>query len=460
MKRIGLNPVGWISQLSQGEVTLLTGTTDRELYKVFRDCCLAVLNSGVDLDDAAALFAPYESFRVELVRRERGVKMELIDPPEVAFVDGTLIRGVHEHLFSVLRDLLYMHVKYSGIEAHAASDNTTEQETTISITDMVFDMLRHAKALDGNDELNTIVCWGGHSIGLEEYKYTKEVGYQLGLRQMNICTGCGPGAMKGPMKGAAIGHAKQRYKKGRYIGISEPSIIAAEPPNAIVNELIIMPDIEKRLEAFVRAAHGIVIFPGGVGTAEELLYLLGILMDERNSQHPFPLILTGPEGTQGYFEAIDTFVGKTLGPAAQSRYQIIVNDPVAVARALCESKQKVEQYRLAMGDSFSFNWSLKIEPEFQHRFEPTHEAMAQLPLHRNQSVGQLASTLRKAFSGIVAGNIKAKTVAEIKRKGRFKLSGDPELMTLIDELLASFVAQQRMKLPGSRYEPCYTIAVE
>ncbi|SQC15344.1 decarboxylase [Klebsiella pneumoniae] len=41
--------------------------------------------------------------------------------------------------------------------------------------------------------------------------------------------------------------------------MTEPSIIAAEPPNPLVNELIIMPDIEKRLEAFVRIAHGIII---------------------------------------------------------------------------------------------------------------------------------------------------------------------------------------------------------
>ena len=60
--------------------------------------------------------------------------------------------------------------------------------------------------------------------------------------------------------------------------MTEPSIIAAEPPNPLVNELIIMPDIEKRLEAFVRIAHGIII-SCGVGTAEELLYLLGILMN-------------------------------------------------------------------------------------------------------------------------------------------------------------------------------------
>lgn len=46
--------------------------------------------------------------------------------------------------------------------------------------------------------------------------------------------------------------------------MTEPSIIAAEPPNPLVNELIIMPDIEKRLEAFVRIAHGIIIFPAAL----------------------------------------------------------------------------------------------------------------------------------------------------------------------------------------------------
>jgi pyrimidine/purine-5'-nucleotide nucleosidase len=58
--------------------------------------------------------------------------------------------------------------------------------------------------------------------------------------------------MKGPMKGATIGHSKQRIVNGRYLGLTEPGIIAAEPPNPIVSQLVIMPDIEKRLEAFVR----------------------------------------------------------------------------------------------------------------------------------------------------------------------------------------------------------------
>ncbi|MEC8376153.1 MAG: pyrimidine/purine nucleosidase domain-containing protein, partial [Pseudomonadota bacterium] len=252
MKKVQLNPVGSMSQLSQVEVARLQDATDSEFFSMFKNCCLAVLNSGVDEDNYETLFAPYESFDIKLVRRERGVKIELLNPPEVAFVDNNLVRGVHEHLFAVLRDMLYMGNKYAFLHQDEPAESS-------DITDMVFDMLRHANALEGNDGVNTIVCWGGHSINQTEYKYTKEVGYQLGLRDMNICTGCGPGAMKGPMKGATIGHAKQRQKNGRYIGISEPSIIAAEPPNAIVNELIIMPDIEKRLEAFVRLGHGIIV---------------------------------------------------------------------------------------------------------------------------------------------------------------------------------------------------------
>ena len=450
MNKVQLNPVGWISQLSQVEVTRLQDTTNSELFNVFKRCCLAVLNSGVDEDNSELLFAPYDDFDIRLIRRERGVKIELINPPEVAFVDGKLMSGVHEHIFAVLRDILFMGNKYAFVNQKAPSESA-------AITDMVFDMLRHAQALEGNDDVNTIVCWGGHSIKLHEYKYTKEVGYQLGLREMNICTGCGPGAMKGPMKGAAIGHAKQRYKNGRYIGISEPSIIAAEPPNAIVNELIIMPDIEKRLEAFVRFAHGIVIFPGGVGTAEELLYLLGILMNERNAMHPFPVVLTGPAESRPYFEAIDEFVDATLGKEARNKYQIVIDDPEEVARILKSGVTKVENFRRAMGDSFSFNWSLRIDESFQAPFEPTHEKMAELALHGDQPVADIAMNLRKAFSGIVAGNVKAEGVAQIKEKGPFRLNGDSELMARIDNLLKSFVEQQRMKLPGSEYIPCYVI---
>ncbi|AWL12629.1 LOG family protein [Saliniradius amylolyticus] len=451
MKRtVQLNPIGPMSLLSQLEVDQLKKSTSSELYQLFRNCSLAVLNSGAEEDDYHSLFDPYQDFEINLLRRERGVKIELINPPELAFVDDQLIQGVHEHLFAVLRDLLHMGARYQ-------STDVSSQDDSANITNMVFDMLRNAEVIDPTGDPNMVVCWGGHSIGEVEYKYTKEVGYQLGLRNMNVCTGCGPGAMKGPMKGATIGHAKQRYLSGRYLGISEPSIIAAEPPNPIVNELVIMPDIEKRLEAFVRTAHGIVIFPGGVGTAEELLYLLGIMLHEDNQKQHIPIVLTGPKECEEYFFSLDRFIGATLGPQAQSLYEIIVDDAPEVARYMTSHQPDVREYRRQTGDSYHFNWSLKIEPEFQTPFIPTHDSMAGLNLHLDQPKAELAAALRRAFSGIVAGNVKAQGIEQIKQKGPFQIHGAPELMEMLDELLRSFVVQQRMKLPGSEYHPCYEV---
>jgi hypothetical protein len=262
--------------------------------------------------------------------------------------------------------------------------------------------------------------------------------------------------MKGPMKGATIAHTKQR-QQGRYMGITEPGIIAAESPNPIVNNLIIMPDIEKRLEAFVRTGHGIIVFPGGAGTAEEILYILGILLNPKNAGIPFPLIFTGPEEAKGYFEQIDDFVGKTLGKEAQGLYQIIVGDPEAVAKAMKEAVKEVQTYRRAHQDAYYFNWLLTIDEDLQKTFKPTHEAMAALNLSKNQPVHSLAASLRKAFSGIVDGNVKADGIRAVAEKGPYHIKGEPEIIEPLDALLQAFVAQKRMKIPTQEYIPCYKI---
>ena len=331
---VQINPVGNMRLLSHLEIQLLQKQTDDSLYELYKNCSLAVLNAGSDTDNAEEIFEQFKDFSIEVVRRERGVKIALSNPPAQAFVDGKIIKGIKEHLSAVLRDILYTNFRYVDVKPTKVSPSDKN-------THIVFDILRNAKAIKPDTDANLITCWGGHSIRQHEYKYTKEVGYQLGLRKFNICTGCGPGAMKGPMKGANVGHAKQRITTGRYIGLTEPSIIAAEPPNPIVNELVIMPDIEKRLEGFVRMSHGIIIFPGGPGTAEELLYILGILLHPNNAQQKLPIILTGPSESKAYFEEIDAFIGATLGPKAQSLYQIIVDDPAAVAQSLRQGLAEV-----------------------------------------------------------------------------------------------------------------------
>ncbi|GAD78361.1 nucleotide 5'-monophosphate nucleosidase PpnN [Vibrio ezurae] len=445
-----INPVGSMDLLSQLEVERLKKTASSELYTLYRNCTLAVLNSGSHTDDSKKLLEQYQSFDVNVLRRERGIKLELNNAPEEAFVDGTIIKGIQEHLFSVLRDIVFVHM-------NMAQNTTLNLDNPVHVTNLVFGILRNAKVLIPGIEPNLIVCWGGHSINEIEYQYTRLVGHELGLRELDICTGCGPGAMEGPMKGAAIGHAKQRHKQTRYIGLTEPSIIAAEPPNPIVNQLIIMPDIEKRLEAFVRIAHGIVIFPGGPGTAEELLYALGIMMHPKNKHQPLPIVLTGPKESEAYFRSIDQFIHDTLGEEAQKYYEIVIDDPAKAARIVKSAMPAVKQYRKENEDAYSYNWSLYIDPEFQKPFDPTHENMHNLDLHLDQAPERLAANLRRAFSGIVAGNVKAEGILEIEKKGPFIIDGDKELMKKMDVLLGDFVKQQRMKLPGSKYTPCYQV---
>ncbi len=448
-----ISPDETLGVLSQHEVRKILGSSQGagELHELFRRCALAVLNTGTDIDDSKAVLEEFHDFDIIPHQQDWGMQFELINAPANAFVDGELIHGIREHLFAVLRDV------HSAHETRHSAYFDDDQDEGGGITNAVFHILRRATVFDRHDRNGLVVCWGGHSIGSEEYKYTKEVGYQLGLRKLNICTGCGPGAMKGPMKGATFGHAKQRNYEGRYIGLTEPGIIAAEPPNPIVSNLVVLPDIEKRLEAFVRTGHAFILFPGGVGSAEELLYLLGVLLHHDNQEIPFPLILTGPPSAHDYFEQLNAFIGQTLGYEAQQHYHIILGDEAAVARMAIRGVEEVLEYRQRSGDAYFFNWQLHIDPLFQHPFEVTHESMAELDLHRNQDRYLLAANLRKAFSGVVAGNVRAEGIRMVEERGPFQLHGDDELMRSLGELLQRFVEQKRMKLPTQEYTPCYAI---
>jgi len=445
-----VRPEGSLEVLSHLEVDQLRSSGEGGLYSLLRRCMLAVLNSGSQTDDARAMLESYKDFSIGFIQQDRGLKVSLKSAPGDAFVDGLMIRGTRELLFAVLRDIVYT-------RNDVIDSGRFDLETGGGVTDAVFHIVRNAGLLKLPAEVDLVVCWGGHAISRAEYDYTKLVGYELGLRGMNVCTGCGPGAMKGPMKGATIGHAKQRIRQGRYVGITEPGIIAAESPNPIVNSLVIMPDMEKRLEAFVRVGHGIVVFPGGVGTAEEILYLLGVLLHPDNVSQPLPMVMTGPASAEPYFRRIDQFIGATLGEEARARYTIIIDDPRKVARTVQSGLDEVREFRTTHGDAYYFNWRLAIDAKFQRPFKATHDAMSKLDISEGLPVHELAANLRRAFSGIVSGNVREDTAAIIDEHGPFQISGSANYMQLLDELLAAFVDQRRMKISGDDYRPCYRV---
>ncbi len=182
MKRTHVNarisPVAGMDMLSRNEVSRLRDASQGGSHPLLRRCALAVLTQGMAMDDARAMLDRYSDFDIQDVQQDRGIKLELINAPAQAFVDGKIIRGVSELLFSVLRDVVYI---TSQIEAGRFDLNDSH-----GVTHAVFEILRHARVLRPNIEPNLVVCWGGHSIPRHEYQYTKLVGYELCLRGLDI----------------------------------------------------------------------------------------------------------------------------------------------------------------------------------------------------------------------------------------------------------------------------------
>lgn len=75
-----ISPLGSMDMLSQLEVDMLKRTASSDLYQLFRNCSLAVLNSGSLTDNSKELLSRFENFDINVLRRERGVKLELINP--------------------------------------------------------------------------------------------------------------------------------------------------------------------------------------------------------------------------------------------------------------------------------------------------------------------------------------------------------------------------------------------
>ena len=102
---VKISPKGQLEVLSQREVSSLLDSSQSGLYSLYRNCSLAVLNSGADVDDTRSLQSAYADFEIKLLQEDRGIRLELKQAPPTAFVNGMSLAGIREHLFSVLRDI-------------------------------------------------------------------------------------------------------------------------------------------------------------------------------------------------------------------------------------------------------------------------------------------------------------------------------------------------------------------
>jgi len=83
--------------------------------------------------------------------------------------------------------------------------------------------------------------------------------------------------------------------------------------------------------------------------------------------------------------------------------------------------------------------------------------MTNLVLERSLPLHTLAVNLRRAFSGIVSGNVKDEGIRLVEERGPFELRGDAELVGRLEKLPQVFIAQRRMKLPGNDCKPCFRL---
>ena len=97
-------------------------------------------------DDDTGLFAEYPNFDMDFERHPRGLKVVLKNAPAQAFVDGVLIETIHDHLFSVLRDLLHSRDLGRHLDQLTGSDSA----------DLVFQILRNAKVLDSTENCHAL----------------------------------------------------------------------------------------------------------------------------------------------------------------------------------------------------------------------------------------------------------------------------------------------------------------
>lgn len=445
-----------LSHLPAPVIEALTAETG-DLSEIVRGklatCCLGILGADDSMNHTHDLVTKYPNFEIELQKSKQSIQLAVKNSPSNAFIDGRITGLRKGHLAAAIRDMAYQALHFAK-----ATDGNGRSE-------LVEKMIQDAGLLNGNTSkmqqrfktIYQIVFQGGHTVGFEDYKYSKLVGEEFGLRGFEGISGGGPGTMRGTLNGNHKGFHQQQIRTSRQMGFTAPEIIAAEPPNIYVTDLVILPDIEKRLEAFTRRMHAIVFLPGGVGTMEELLIQLAVKTHEKNHDQYLPIVLTGNNKSLTYMAAINEFIETVLGAEMLKEYKIIHDDPKAVAEFMSDQMKYVDMARDDNDDSDEWNRSLYIPEDFQEPFKPTHESMEALQLHRKQPVATLAAELRRLCKGIVHGSVTAQGMQEIREHGKYKIHGDPDILEALDKLLTVYIAQGRMR--AEKYEPCYELHV-
>lgn len=408
----------------------------------FRETVAALIDiHKADNDDKRELREKYADMEITVRRSARGLTLHCAGVPVDSLLEGAIPERQKRQISQAVRDLV---LEPHAPEAHSESAANSR---------LVRSYVGRTPLLQQAPRPRCFV-WGGHSTNREEYDFAKEVGYWDALANgTEFITGCGPGVMKAPFKGAVVAYGKQDFDmRGLhrdFIGFSERGIIAAEAPNGLVSELVIFPDVEKRMEAFVRASHRGRIHPGGAGTAEELLTFLGMKAHPANADIPYPLDLVERPGGE-YFAHLTEWLRTCFGDALDHLFEVHVGPPRRYAEHVRRANAELDITSL-------WNDALYFPPEMQQPFEVTFESMEGLDLSRDQKPFDLLVNLRRFFSALVHLAVKEPDASDTWGGELPRIHGDRAVLEATDELIRWFDGAGRMKLQG-KYQRPYRIS--
>ncbi len=160
-----------------------------------------------------------------------------------------------------------------------------------------------------------------------------ETAYEITKKGFGVITGGGPGIMKAANKGARLG-------EGKSVGLAI-NLPFEQGPNEYVDPQYLMEFnyFFARKVMFVKYAQGFIVFPGGLGTLDEVFEALTLIQTRKVT--PFPVILMGTEYWDGLIDWIeDTLLEeKMISPEDLDLFHL-TDDITDAVNIICEYYEK------------------------------------------------------------------------------------------------------------------------
>ena len=181
---------------------------------------------------------------------------------------------------------------------------------------------RPAAAMFGSARLGE-----GHPV----YEAARSAGRGFAERGWAVVTGGGPGVMEGANRGAREGG-------GLSVGFNI-ALPHEQRSNPYLDIEVTFEHFYARKVCFVKPSEGFVIFPGGIGTLDELFESLTLIQTDKVAE--FPVVLFGSEYWRGLVDWLRTgpLAAGTISPDDLAMFSV-TDDPARVVELVAGSYER------------------------------------------------------------------------------------------------------------------------